>query len=418
MSKRKGGPSPDHYSFADHAGADTDAPTGAGAKRQATADRATAWSGLESMGNSKPVKTAGALKPKLPGANTDHATAHLAPSCVSDARQSIPGGKQTAAKDTRILPTSSRKFDEGEKPGMVEQKDQQRLQWQQQQQQKNDRDFSPTAEAQGRPLTASLRAAINKLNRPARSTSYTNPLPLLGDESKLNAGTAAATQTPLTEQNLRSLRRSFERSSASASASGGRRPTTATAEPAGRVSVTDPAPPTSATTGPKPSSSMRKSKSPRKHDKGKDKKKTKSDPDTHPLNLPPDQLRKLTLQMARQEAEAEAYANNESASAEKDVPETNNNEFTLPQGTSPPANSSKNAPEPSPEAAGEGTTNGVNGHDERSPTPPPHRTPPPPKVDPEACKAAGNKFFKAKDYERAIEEYSKGKSPIGVLLQT
>lgn len=41
----------------------------------------------------------------------------------------------------------------------------------------------------------------------------------------------------------------------------------------------------------------------------------------------------------------------------------------------------------------------------RSPTPPPHKTPA--KVDPEACKAAGNKFFKAKDYDRAIAEYSK-----------
>jgi DnaJ family protein C protein 7 len=49
--------------------------------------------------------------------------------------------------------------------------------------------------------------------------------------------------------------------------------------------------------------------------------------------------------------------------------------------------------------------------DERSPTPPPHRSPlPPPKpaVDAEACKAAGNKFFKAHDYEKAIKEYTKG----------
>jgi DnaJ homolog subfamily C member 7 len=52
--------------------------------------------------------------------------------------------------------------------------------------------------------------------------------------------------------------------------------------------------------------------------------------------------------------------------------------------------------------------------DERSPTPPPHRSPlPPPKppVDAEACKAAGNKFFKAKDYDRAIKEYTKGMRP-------
>ncbi|KAF1986816.1 TPR-like protein [Aulographum hederae CBS 113979] len=52
--------------------------------------------------------------------------------------------------------------------------------------------------------------------------------------------------------------------------------------------------------------------------------------------------------------------------------------------------------------------------DEAGPAPPPHRVPTspppvqePPAVDPEACKTAGNKFFKAKDYNRAIQEYSK-----------
>lgn len=46
-----------------------------------------------------------------------------------------------------------------------------------------------------------------------------------------------------------------------------------------------------------------------------------------------------------------------------------------------------------------------------SPIPPPHKTPsPPPKpaYDPEACKATGNKYFKAKDYTRAVQEYTKG----------
>lgn len=60
-------------------------------------------------------------------------------------------------------------------------------------------------------------------------------------------------------------------------------------------------------------------------------------------------------------------------------------------------------------------TNGVNGHrqdiEHSSPAPPPHKAPsPPPKpaFDPEACKATGNKYFKAKDYTRAVEEYTKG----------
>ena len=59
--------------------------------------------------------------------------------------------------------------------------------------------------------------------------------------------------------------------------------------------------------------------------------------------------------------------------------------------------------------------NHVNGDD--SPVPPPHgsnpATSPPPKptIDPEACKALGNKYFKAKDYSKAIQEYSKGRPP-------
>ena len=56
-----------------------------------------------------------------------------------------------------------------------------------------------------------------------------------------------------------------------------------------------------------------------------------------------------------------------------------------------------------------------NGHlrmnGDSSPAPPPHKTPsPPPKpaIDPEACKATGNKYFKAKDYTKAVQEYTKG----------
>lgn len=75
---------------------------------------------------------------------------------------------------------------------------------------------------------------------------------------------------------------------------------------------------------------------------------------------------------------------------------------------------------PAPETPGAfPQANGVNGEhvDEQDakPVPPPHRTPtsPPPEpetpaVDAEACKAAGNKFYKAKQYEQAIAEYSKG----------
>ena len=228
--------------------------------------------------------------------------------------------------------------------------------------------------------------------KPTRSTSYTNPLPLLAEEAK-----PKSEQAPLTEANLRSLLQSLDSSVGPGSRTGSR---------SGRRVPVTAAPPQTVTTGANNPSSMRKSKSPKKHDKDKEKKRSRPDPDTHPLNLPPDQLRQLTAQMARQEAEASRA----SMSMDRDTPETNNG-FQIANGTSPPATPSRDAPGAFPEPASDESTNGTNGsiaHDERSPTPPPHRVPPAPKIDPEACKAAGNKFFKAKDYERAILEYTKG----------
>ena len=53
-------------------------------------------------------------------------------------------------------------------------------------------------------------------------------------------------------------------------------------------------------------------------------------------------------------------------------------------------------------------SNGVNGtQEERSPTPPPHRSSPV-TADADSFKLAGNKFFKDGDYSRAIQEYNKG----------
>lgn len=48
---------------------------------------------------------------------------------------------------------------------------------------------------------------------------------------------------------------------------------------------------------------------------------------------------------------------------------------------------------------------------EKSPTPPPHKFANPaqkPLYNPEECKALGNKYFKARDFEKAVEEYTKG----------
>ena len=53
--------------------------------------------------------------------------------------------------------------------------------------------------------------------------------------------------------------------------------------------------------------------------------------------------------------------------------------------------------------------------DEDVPVPPPHRSQPSspvptPEAEAEAYKLAGNKFFKEKEFRRAIDEYTKGTS--------
>lgn len=100
------------------------------------------------------------------------------------------------------------------------------------------------------------------------------------------------------------------------------------------------------------------------------------DPDTHPLNLPPDELRRLSAMAMRDDSRS-------SMDIDKD-------------GQSSPATPSSTH-----------QTNGVNGtSEERSPTPPPHRSSP--TADADSFKLAGNKFFKDGDYSRAVQEYNKG----------
>ena len=199
-----------------------------------------------------------------------------------------------------------------------------------------------------------------------RSTSYASPLEL-GDPSLLS-------QRPdrLTRTNLETLLKELDLEktphapkSASSSAVGDQGPTLR--------------PAASSTPKAMPKTNF---KSPRKSDK----KKSKPDPDSHPLNsyFP-----------------SAAMSGDDGRSTPMDV-----------NGDAPAVNGSSQPPTPSHDAPGAfptEETNGDNDRDERSPTPPPHKVPPTPKVDPEACKAAGNKFFKAKDYDRAIQEYTKGK---------
>lgn len=126
------------------------------------------------------------------------------------------------------------------------------------------------------------------------------------------------------------------------------------------------------------------------------------DRNSHPLNLPPDELRRLSaVSMA--------------AMGDPPTPMEMDNESSTPSAvpsSSPPPSSEPPVPGSFP------SQNGVNG--DTSPTPPPPKAtpspstsqpeapPPPPTVDPEVAKAAGNKHFKAKEYDKAIKEYTKG----------
>jgi DnaJ homolog subfamily C member 7 len=141
---------------------------------------------------------------------------------------------------------------------------------------------------------------------------------------------------------------------------------------------------------------MKKRASPTKKDKKKQ--KDKDNRDSHPLNLPPDELRRLSAVMAAQEE------------ARKSVDMDTNVKEASPKNESPstPLKTVPGSFHDDPV----GASNGINGDYgvEKSPTPPPHRVPVPekPVVNAEAAKAAGNKYFKAKDYVKAISEYSKG----------
>lgn len=96
------------------------------------------------------------------------------------------------------------------------------------------------------------------------------------------------------------------------------------------------------------------------------------DQDLHPLNLPPDELRRRLSAMAA--------SRDERSSMDIDPQEAQQKK------------------------------NGVNGTEqERSPTPPPHRSNSSSTDEADSFKLAGNKFFKDGDYRRAIEEYNKGR---------
>ncbi|KAI9680972.1 MAG: hypothetical protein M1829_001052 [Trizodia sp. TS-e1964] len=120
------------------------------------------------------------------------------------------------------------------------------------------------------------------------------------------------------------------------------------------------------------------------------------DPTSHPLNLPPDELnRRLSAMSAMSESPTMMEVDHEMPSSPvvqsplHPPPSMMSGSFPMPQ---------------SNKTDGSGVDN--------TPVPPPHKVPlkgstPPPAADPEAFKAAGNTYFKLKEYGKAIAEYTK-----------
>jgi DnaJ family protein C protein 7 len=125
------------------------------------------------------------------------------------------------------------------------------------------------------------------------------------------------------------------------------------------------------------------------------------DPDTHPLNLPLDQLQKRLSAMS-----AKSDATDVDAEGQSSMPGA----FETPK---------KNEVNEAKEVNGTNGTHDESDADTEGPEPPPHKSnssspvqdaaPTPEQA--EEFKAAGNKFYKAKEYKKAIEEYTKGIPP-------
>ena len=127
------------------------------------------------------------------------------------------------------------------------------------------------------------------------------------------------------------------------------------------------------------------------------------DRESHPLNLPPEELRRLSVLSAM---------SNRSSSEQAPTPMDIDRESTASPAQSQPQPPSSPPAEGSASSASQkinGDSNGNKTEEDAAPPPPPHKVPTsPPPIDPEACKAAGNKFFKAREWQKAINEYSKG----------
>lgn len=126
------------------------------------------------------------------------------------------------------------------------------------------------------------------------------------------------------------------------------------------------------------------------------------DPNSHPLNLPPEELRRYSALSSMSDPDR------------MDI----DSEGPIAAPTSPPPQASIPGSFETPTPKTNGANGPVNSPKEKAqegPVPPPHKSnPTSPTAAPasaadeaEAFKAAGNKFYKAKEYKKAIEEYTK-----------
>ncbi|KAK3989532.1 DnaJ subfamily C member 7 [Cladorrhinum sp. PSN332] len=133
-------------------------------------------------------------------------------------------------------------------------------------------------------------------------------------------------------------------------------------------------------------------------------KSSKIDPDTHPLNLPPEERDRKRL--SELSAKSMNMSNRNSMDVDKDLA---NGQQPQVKPSPPPHANSFTVPIPNGVDAST-KTNGA--ADEFVPAPPPHRSQPSSPVQTEAEQAEsfkneGNKLFKAGDYLRAVEYYTK-----------
>ncbi|KAL2133689.1 hypothetical protein VTI74DRAFT_1917 [Chaetomium olivicolor] len=134
----------------------------------------------------------------------------------------------------------------------------------------------------------------------------------------------------------------------------------------------------------------------------------KIDPDTHPLNLPPEQRKRLS-ELSAMSARNSMDVDKEPINGASPPPAPQSQQYQ-PQRPSNPPSHTNSFTVPVTNGAAAPSTNGV--ADEAVPPPPPHRSGPSSPVQNEAEQAEsfkneGNKFFKAGDYTHAIEFYTK-----------